>query len=352
MQATPSDFQFRPILETLLERRDLTESQAAAVMAAIVQGQLAPAEIAAFAVALRMKGESVNELAGLAAAMRDHSLKITAPPGAIDTCGTGGDASGTFNISTAAALVVAGMGIPVAKHGGKASSSLSGSADVLHALGVNIDLDPSGVQRCLDAAGIAFLFAPTFHPGMKHAAPVRKTLGVRTVFNLLGPLSNPAGAKFQLLGVSRPEHCELFAKVLQKLGSLSAMIVCGAGPNSGTGGSGYLDEVSTFGPTTVARLKDGAIKVVQLDAQKLGFPLSDPAALQVHSAQQSAAVIRDLLAAKKSPARDIVLVNAAAAAQIAGLARTWIDGLALAAQAIDSGAAAAVLTKLIHASNK
>lgn len=352
MHPSPSDYPIRPILEALLERRDLSQAQASEVMAAIVRGHVPPASIAAFAVALRMKGESVDELAGLAAAMCEHGVKIHAPPGAIDTCGTGGDASGTFNISTAAAIVVAGMGIPVAKHGGKAASSLSGSADVLHALGVKIDLDPAGVQRCLDTAGIGFLFAPTFHPGMKHAAPVRRELGVRTVFNLLGPLSNPAGAKSQLLGVSRPEHCELFAKVLQKLGSNSAMIVCGAGPGSSGGGSGFLDEVSTFGPTTVARLKDGAIKVVSLDAQKLGIPLGTLDALRVDSAHASATLIRDLLDGKKSSARDIVLLNAAAGAQISGHAGTWIDGLALASQAIDSGAAKQALAKLIQVSNQ
>jgi len=332
----------RPILETLLRREALSAEDAAAFMRAVMSGSLPPASMAAVAVALSMKGETVGELAAMAAAMRAASVKIVASPGALDTCGTGGDASGTFNISTAAALVIAAAGVPVAKHGGRSVSSTTGSADVLLALGVNVDAAPEHVQRCLNEVGIAFLFAPTFHPGMRHAAGVRKELGIRTVFNLLGPLSNPAGAKLQLLGVNRPELCETFARVLQTLGSTAALVVCG----SGGAGGGHLDEVSTFGPTTVARLQDGVIKVVQLDAEKFGIPRAEPAALRAESAAASAEIIQRILKGERGPARDIVVVNAAAALQIAGKAGTWHDGLRLAEAAIDSGKAGETLVNL------
>lgn len=341
-------YSIKHVLEQLLERRDLTRPQAAELMTAIVEGSVAPASIAAFAIALRMKGETAEELAGLAEAMRARAIRIEAPPNALDTCGTGGDGCGTFNISTATALVVAGMGIPVAKHGGRAASSPCGSADVLKALGVNIDLAPEGVERCLREAGIGFLFAPLFHPGMKHVAPVRKELGVRTVFNLLGPLSNPAGARRQLLGVSVPQQCELIAKVLQQLGSERAMIVCGSGP----GGAGFVDEISTFGPTTVSRLQDGEIKTVTLDARKFGIPEGDLKSMQISTAEESAAMIRAVLEGRQGSARDIVALNAAAAAQIAGLAPTWVDGLKLAHESIDSGAAKRTLEKLVASSGK
>lgn len=354
----PDSYAIRPILDSLLARRDLTRAQAAELMSAIVEGNLPPASIAAFAIALRMKGETAEELAGLAESMRAHAIRIEAPANALDTCGTGGDGCGTFNISTATALVVAGMGIPVAKHGGRAASSPCGSADVLKALGVNIDLPPAGVERCLREAGIGFLFAPVFHPGMKHVAPVRKELGVRTVFNLLGPLSNPANARRQLLGVSVPQQCELFARVLQQLGSERAMIVCGAAPDVVSplppGESrvrAYMDEISTFGPTTISRLQDGEIKTVSLDARKFGIPEGNLKSMQINTAEESAAMIRALLEGRHGSARDIVALNAAAAAQIAGLAPTWVDGLKLAHEAIDSGKAKGALEKLMRVSN-
>lgn len=346
MSSASENFSIKEILDTLLERRDLSHEQARAAMAALMDGRLAPASIAAFAVTLRMKGESVEELAALAGAMRERAVAIQAPAGALDTCGTGGDSAGTFNISTAAALVAAGLGIPVAKHGGRAASGATGSADVLKALGVNVDAAPAVVERCVREAGIGFLFAQTFHPGMRHAAPVRRELGVRTVFNLLGPLSNPAGAKHQLLGVCCPELCEKFARALMLLGSESAMVVCGAAPD----GRGHLDEMSTFGPTTVARLLDGELKIVSLDPVKLGVAPGKAEELLAADAAASAAMIRAILDGARGSARDIVVLNAAAAAQISGLARTWVEGLKLAAESIDSGKAREALGKLVRVS--
>ncbi|HLX63786.1 MAG TPA: anthranilate phosphoribosyltransferase [Planctomycetota bacterium] len=346
MFAASESFSIKPILDALLERRDLSREQSRDFMAALIDGRMPPASIAAFAIALHMKGESVEELAALAGAMRERAVPIHAPVGALDTCGTGGDCAGTFNISTAAALVVAGMGIPVAKHGGRAATGATGSADVLKALGVNVDAPPEIVERCVREAGIGFLFAPTFHPGMRHAAAVRRELGVRTVFNLLGPLSNPAGAKHQLLGVCQPDLCEKFARVLMLLGSESAMVVCGAAPD----GRGHLDEISTFGPTTVARLKDGDLKIVSVDPLKLGVAPGKPEELLAADAAQSAALIRATLDGARGSARDIVVLNAAAAAQIAGLAPTWVEGLNLATESIDSGKARVVLAKLVAVS--
>ena len=340
-------FAIKPILETLLERRELTREQARGVMEALIEGRVSEASIAAFAVALRLKGESVGELAAFASVMREKAERIDAPANVLDTCGTGGDAAGTFNISTAAALVVAGAGVPVAKHGGRAASSATGSADVLKELGVNVDATPAQVERCVREAGIGFLFAQTFHPGMKHAAPVRRDLGVRTVFNLLGPLSNPAGAKKQLLGVSRPDLCETFAQALRMLGSEAAMVVCGTAPD----GCGFLDEISTFGPTTVARLMDGAIKVVSIDAVKLGIAPGNPDDLRAANAGESAAIVRALLAGSRGSARDIVVLNAAAAIQISGLAKTWVEGLKIAEQSIDSGNARSALERLARISH-
>ncbi|MCY3023373.1 MAG: anthranilate phosphoribosyltransferase [Planctomycetota bacterium] len=344
---SPPPYSVSRHLETLLVRQDLSRESAAELMAALIFGRLAGASIAAVAIALRAKGESVEELAAFASVMRAHAVAVEAPDDALDTCGTGGDKSATFNISTAAAFVAAGMGIPVAKHGGRAVSSGSGSADVLKELGVMIELSPKRIARCLKEAGIGFMFAPKHHPGMMHAAPVRKELGVRTVFNLLGPLSNPAGAKLSLLGVFEPSLCEKFAQVLKLLGSRSAMIVCGTGP----GGSGYLDEVSTFGPTTIARLRDGAVTVEQVDAQKLGLSVPPPDVLHAASAVDSALLITAVLGGHKGPARDIVVLNAAAAALVAGKATDWPEALAAAERSIDEGRAEAALKKLVEVSN-
>jgi len=336
-----------PFLEKLLARKDLSAAESSKLMAAVIDGHVAPVGIAAIAIALRAKGESVTELAAFAGVMRVHAVKIAAPEDALDVVGTGGDKSGTFNISTATALVAAGLGIPIAKHGGGSVSSKTGSADVLKALGVNIEAPPACVERCIREAGIAFMFAPALHPGMKHAAPVRKELGVRTVFNLLGPLSNPAGVKRSLLGVYDPQLCEKFAEVLQLLGSRSAMVVCGAGPE----GAGFLDEMSTFGPTTVARLLNGKITLASVDAQQYGLPVPAKDALCAAGAEDSARIIREVLSGRKGPARDIVVLNAAAAALVAEKAPDWPAGLRAAERSIDEGRAAAALEKLASITN-
>jgi anthranilate phosphoribosyltransferase len=282
--------------------------------------------------------------------MRKAAVPVKAPPGTIDTCGTGGDGSATFNISTATAIVVAAMGIPVAKHGGRSVSSRTGSADVLKELGVNIDMKSDSVVRCIEAAGIGFMFAPSHHPGMKNVAPVRRELGIRTVFNLLGPLSNPAGSKLQLLGVFEPALCKTFAEVLKILGSESAMVVCGAGPGIGNVGGAYLDEFSTFGPSTYARLSDGNIRMETLDAATLGLPVPKPEALYAGNAAESANVIRAILAGQKGPPREIVCLNAAAAAIVASEAPDWTSGVRLAVSAIDSGKALETLKTLVATS--
>ncbi len=332
----------KPYLESLLSGVDLDEAAAAAVMAAVVEGRLPAPSMAAFLTALRAKGETEHELAAFAAVLRAHARRVQAPEGTVDTCGTGGDSSGTFNISTAAALVAAGMGIPVAKHGNRSVSSASGSADVLKALGVNIDAPLLIVEKCLREAGIAFLFAPALHPGMKHAAPVRRELGIRTVFNLLGPLSNPAFAKRQVLGVYEPRLCALFARVLAKLGSTDALVVCGAG----AGGTGHLDEISTFGPSLIARLRNGEVLEEEFIPASLGLATPGAAALAVDGPEKSAATIRAVLAGQAGPARDVVVLNAAAAAQVAGLASDWKSGMDLAAASIDSGKALRALERL------
>ncbi|HYF48524.1 MAG TPA: anthranilate phosphoribosyltransferase [Planctomycetota bacterium] len=336
-------FTIAPHLETLLAKRDLAPEAASEIMTAIMEGRVPPASIAAFVVALRAKGETAAELAALSKVMRAAAVPVSAPAGTLDTCGTGGDKSETFNISTATAFVVAGMGIPVAKHGGRSVSSTSGSADVLKELGVNIEAKSDCVAECIKKAGIGFMFAPMHHPGMKHVAPVRKELGIRTVFNLLGPLSNPAGAKLQLLGVFHPDLCRAFTEVLQILGSESAMVVCGAGP----GNRGHLDEFSTFGPSTFAWLKGGKIEIGTLDATTLGLQPPKPNALAAKDCAESAAIIRSVLAGAPGPARDIVCLNAAAAALVANKADAWPAALRMAERSIDAGKALEALKQLV-----
>jgi len=339
---TLSSYSVSAHLENLLARRNLNSESAAELMEAIAMGRVSPASIAAVLIALRSKGETPGEIAAFAAVMRGFAVPVNAPPGVLDTCGTGGDKSDTFNISTATAFVVAGMGIPVAKHGGRSVSSRTGSADVLKELGVNLDVTPECVERCILGAGIGFMFAPSHHPAAKHVAPIRKELGVRTIFNLLGPLSNPAGAKHQLLGVFEPSLCLTFANVLKRLGSQSAMVVCGTGP----GGTGYLDEMSTFGTTSVARLLDGHVTEQVIDASSLGLPVPAKEALAAPSVEASAATIRNVLSGQRGPARDVVVLNAAAAALVAGKTTDWSDGLSLALKSIDDGRASAALKNL------
>ena len=311
--------------------RSLSEDEAAAVMRDIMSGEATHAQIGAFLVALRLKGETVDEIVGMARVMREHALKVPVSEEAVvDTCGTGGDASGTFNVSTAAAFVVAAAGARVAKHGNRAMTSACGSADVLEALGAKIDLGPEQVARCLREVGIGFMFAQAFHPAMKHVAGPRREIGVRTVFNVLGPLTNPAGAAHQLLGVARPELAPLLAEALGRLGARHALVVHG---------HGGLDELSLSGPSSVHELRDGALREYSVSPEDVGLSPAPNEAVRGGSPEENAAALRGVLDGKAGPLRDITLLNAAAALVAADLAGDLRDGVALAARAIDSGAA-------------
>ncbi|MDE3154537.1 MAG: anthranilate phosphoribosyltransferase [Acidobacteriota bacterium] len=333
---------FAAVLDKLVRREDLTEAEAGAAMADVMGGEATPAQIAGLLVGLAMKGERPAEVVGLARTMRAHAVQLSRPrPGAFDTCGTGGDRSGTFNISSAAALVVAACGVPVAKHGNRSVSSRSGSADVFEALGVNVAAPPAVVERCLDEAGVGFFFAPTFHPSMRHAGAPRKDLGIRTAFNLLGPLTNPAGAARQLVGVPRPELTELVARALLRLGSERAWVVHGADG---------LDEISTAGYTKVSECRDGAVQTFYVHPSDFGLPKAAPETLRGGDAAANAEIIRQVLGGARGAARDVVLLNAGAALLVAGVADSVRDGLARAAEAIDSGRAGARLQRMAEAS--
>ena len=313
------------------DARALTEAEAADVMREIMSGEATPAQIGAFLVALRLKGETVDEIVGMARVMREHALKVPVSEEAVvDTCGTGGDASGTFNVSTAAAFVVAASGAPVAKHGNRAMTSACGSADVLEALGARIDLPPEHVARCIREGGIGFMFAPVFHPAMKNVAGPRREIGVRTVFNILGPLTNPAGAAHQLLGVARPELAPLLAEVLGRLGSRHALVVHGCGG---------LDELSLCGPSMVHELREGVLREYGVSPNEVGLAPAPNEALRGGSPEENAAALRAVLDGNPGPLRDVTLLNAAAALVAADVAAGVKEGVRLAAQAIDSGAA-------------
>jgi anthranilate phosphoribosyltransferase len=334
---------FSQLLEKLGRRDDLTTDEAAGAMAVIMRGEATPAQIAGLLIGLSMKGERPAELVGFARTMRAQAVQLASPAGDVfDTCGTGGDRSGTFNISTAAALVVAACGVRVAKHGNRSVSSLCGSADVLEALGVKISAPPAVVERCLAEAGLAFFFAPTFHPAMRHAAPARKELGVRTAFNLLGPLTNPAGAARQIVGVPRPELTELMARALQLLGSRRAWVVHGADG---------LDELSTTGYTKVSECRDGAVQTFYVHPADYGLAKSTVDALRGGDATHNAGRVRDVLDGGRGPARNVVLLNAGAALFVAGHAESIRAGVALAAEAIDSGKARTVLARVAEISH-
>ena len=333
---------FAPLIEKLTRHEDLTSEEAGAAMTEIMEGRAAPAQIAGLLVGLAMKGERPAEIVGLARAMRAHAVPLsTAHPDVFDTCGTGGDRSGTFNISSCAAVVLAACGVRVAKHGNRSVSSLSGSADVFEALGVRVAAPPPVVERCLSEANIGFFFAPTFHPSMRHAAQTRGQLGIRTAFNLLGPLTNPAGATHQLVGVPRPELTELMARALLLLGSERAWVVHGADG---------IDEISTTGYTKVSEGRDGQVNTFYLHPADVGVPKAAPEALRGASAQDNARTIEGVLEGNPGPARDVVLLNAGAALFIAGRAATVKDGIAQAAAAIDRGAARTTLSTLIAVS--
>lgn len=333
------------ILHKLLERVDLTREEMLDVMHSVMSGAFTPAQIAGLLVALRMKGETVEEIAAAASVMRELSTKVAVSVDAhlIDTCGTGGDGIQTFNVSTLGAIVAAAAGARVAKHGGRSVSSTCGSADVLEALGVNVNLTPQQVARCVDAIGIGFMFAPNHHSAMKHAAPVRRELGVRTLFNLLGPLTNPAGATHQVMGVFDAALTRKLACVLQRLGSHHVMVVHGADG---------MDEISFAGDTYVAELKHGEVREYVLNPQQFGLPLHRAESIRVSNAAESRLMIEAVLAGTPGPARDIVLLNAGAAIYVADLAPSLQEGIARAAAVIDNGAASAKLRQLIAFSNQ
>lgn len=334
---------FPALLTTLLRRDDLTADQAAQAMDVVMRGEAHPAQVAGLFIGLAMKGERPAELVGLARTMRARGVTIDAGPGAVDTCGTGGDRAGTFNISTAAALVVAGAGVPVVKHGNRSVSSHCGSADVLEALGVKVDAPPPVVQRSVDEAGIGFCFAPTFHPAMRHASETRRSLGVPTAFNLLGPLTNPARVRFQLVGVARPELTELIARALQQLGAERAWVVHGADG---------LDELSTTGHTKVSECHGDVVRTFYLHPTDVGLPKAAPADLKGGDATRNADQIRAVLAGQAGPGRDVVLLNAGATLFICGRAPSLKYGIALAAAAVDNGSAARALAALAAVTNE
>lgn len=334
-------FSSKEALQELLERRDLSHAQMLDLMRQIMTGALTPAQIAGVLIGLRMKGETVDEIAAAAAVMRELSTKVSVVSDAhlVDTCGTGGDGIQTFNVSTASAFVASAAGAKVAKHGGRSVSSTCGSADVLEALGVNVNLTPDQVAQCVDEIGIGFMFAPNHHSAMKHAAPVRRELGVRTLFNLLGPLTNPAGARRQVMGVFDRDLTGKLARVLQRLGSEHVLVVHGADG---------MDEISFAGDTYVAELKDGVVREYVLNPQQFGLGLHAAESIRVRDAQESKALVLAVLSGEAGPARDIVLLNAGAAIYVAGVADSLQTGIALAGKAIDDGAALSKLNRLIE----
>lgn len=325
-------------IHKVVSGNSLTEAEAEAAMEIIMSGEATPAQIAAFLTALRLKGETVEEITGFARTMRRLAEPLkTRHQVMVDTCGTGGDGRHTFNISTAAAFVVAGAGVPVAKHGNRSVSSRAGSADVLEALGVRVDLPPAAVAACLEQVGIGFLFAPAFHKAMKHAAGPRREIGIRTVFNLLGPLTNPAGAPYQLVGVYAPELTETVASVLGRLGCRRAFVVHG---------SDGLDEITITGPTKITRLEDGSIETFVFYPEEVGIKPVQLQYLSGGTAADNASIIKGVLEGRPGPARDVVLINAAFALVAAGAAASVSEGLKMAAESIDSGAAALKLAAM------
>lgn len=329
---------FAPLLEKLRHHEDLSAAEATAAMGAIMDGEAQPSQIAALLMGLALKGEQPVEMMGLATAMRQRATPMPeAVPGVFDTCGTGGDGAHTFNVSTAAAIVLAACGVRVAKHGNRAVSSRSGSADVFEALGVDIEAPVERVVNTLKTVGLAFFFAPAWHPSMRHAGPTRRELGIRTAFNLLGPLTNPAGARRQLVGVSRPELTELVARTLGQLGAERAWVVHGADG---------LDEISTTGYTKISESIDGAVRTFYLHPADVGVTSVTVKDLAGGTAAENAVLLERLIGGEPGPRRDIVMVNAGASLLIAGKAATLREGMALAAEAIDTGRATATLAAL------
>jgi len=334
--------EFRGLIAKVATGSALSREEAARGFDTMMSGEATPSQMGALLMALRVRGETVDEITGAVSAMREKMLRVVAPPDAIDVVGTGGDASGSFNISTCAALIVAGAGVPVAKHGNRALSSRSGAADVLAALGVNIELTPEGVSRCIKQAGIGFMFAPAHHPAMKNVGPTRVELGTRTIFNLLGPLSNPAGVKRQMVGVFSRQWIEPLAHVLKNLGSQAVWVVHG---------SDGLDEITTAGPTYVAALENGAVRTFEITPEQLGLQRVKPEVLRGGSAKENAQALVDVLKGKGGALRDVAILNAAAALIVAARAKDLKQALALAQVSIDSGEAASRLQRLVAISN-
>jgi anthranilate phosphoribosyltransferase len=334
--------EFRSLIAKVATGATLTRDEAARGFERMMSGEATPSQMGGLLMALRVRGETVDEITGAVAAMRAKMLRVIAPPDAIDVVGTGGDASGSYNISTCAAFIVAGAGVPVAKHGNRALSSRSGSADVLAALGINIELTPDRVGRCIRDAGIGFMFAPAHHPAMKNVGPTRVELGTRTIFNLLGPLSNPAGVRRQMVGVFSRHWVEPLAQVLQNLGSESAWVVHG---------SDGLDEITIAGPTYVAALENGTIRTFEIAPEDVGLLRAPPESLRGGDATENAKALLDVLKGKKSAYRDVAVLNAAAALVVAGRAPDLRSAVDLAATSITSGEAEARLERLIAVSN-
>ena len=337
--ATP----FSDAIEQLLSGTALTREQARDVMDQVMAGEATPVQTAGLLIALRAKGETVDEMTGFVESMRAHATPLEVPDGTIDTCGTGGDRAGTFNISTAAAMVAAGAGIPVAKHGNRAASSRSGSADVLEALGVDIALGPDGVRRCIATARMGFCFAPTFHPAMRHAGPARRELGVRTVFNILGPLANPGRVRRQALGVGAASIAPLMIRVLKDLGHERALVFYG---------EDGIDELTTTAPSRVFELRDGQVKDYELEPEKLGFKRSGTEDLRGGTPPENAVLLRQVLDGEPGPRRDVVVLNGAAAVLAAGRAQDWNEAIKVAAESIDSGGAKQTLERLVQTSRQ
>ncbi|MBM21793.1 MAG: anthranilate phosphoribosyltransferase [Stappia sp.] len=321
----------------------LSREEARQAFDTIMSGAATPSQIGGFLMALRVRGETVDEIAGAVATMRAKMLPVDAPADAVDVVGTGGDSSGSYNISTCSAFVVAGCGVPVAKHGNRSMSSKSGAADVLMALGVDIDIPPAAISTCIREAGLGFMFAPNHHSAMKHVGPARAELGTRTIFNLLGPLSNPAGVKRQMVGVFARRWVEPIAEVLKALGAEAAWVVHG---------SDGLDEITGTGPTHVAELKNGEIRSFDVTPEQVGLPVCTPADLKGGEGPENAVALRQVLEGKPSAYRDTVLMNAGATLVVAGKAGDLAEGVKLAAQAIDSGAALKTMEKLVAVSTR
>jgi len=333
----------RQALETVVSGRSLDVPTARAVMDTMMEGEASNAQVGALVAALRTKGESVDELSGMVESMRAHATQVRLTVEAVDTCGTGGDGAGTFNISTAAALVAAGAGCPVAKHGNRAASSRCGSADVLEALGVVISLSPDGVRRCVEEAGIGFLFAPDFHPALRHVGPVRKELGIRTVFNVIGPLANPARVRHQSLGVSNARLAPMMAEVLHRLGHAHALVF--TGPDG-------VDELGVAGTAQCYEVSAEGVRDFVLDPRDVGLDAAPLAAVLGADAATNATTIRSILDGEIGPRRDVVLLNAAAVLVAADHVLTLVDGVAVAAESIDSGAARRALDALVRVSHE